>query len=301
MSPTRAARSLTEVRPASVAGKVFLLGEYSVLAGYPALVAAVGPRFELAESAGEAAAIHPESPAGRLLATVAAANGGLIFNDPYRGEGGFGASTAQFALFYARLAAERGWDLDPLSARRAYRELAVGNPSGADLVAQWEGGVVEYEPLEERIAQRYGDADWSRLLVFSAAGQPGRKVATHDHLSALGGLDGAWVGELAAITRGALADLADRLGPAMRATAEVLAEVGLECEAARGDREAISRLPGVAGAKGAGAMLADIVIVWMRESAGRGSLERKAVLELARERGLRLIADGLEREAGIST
>src|SRR5688500_3763546 len=46
-------------------GKVFLLGEYSVLAGGDALVLAVGPRFKLA--LGEGFDPAPQSPAGRLL------------------------------------------------------------------------------------------------------------------------------------------------------------------------------------------------------------------------------------------
>ena len=57
----------------SIAGKVILLGEYAVLTGLPALVAAIPPRFKMRSalrlnSRGFDFQEHPRSPLGRLRA-----------------------------------------------------------------------------------------------------------------------------------------------------------------------------------------------------------------------------------------
>lgn len=214
----------------SVAGKVFLLGEYAVLAGLPALVAAVPPRFRLSVSPESAPAEtlptfpHAQSPMGRLRTW--ALNLGLpdplfYFEDPLQGAGGFGASTAQFAMAYlaylpaslkGNLNAEKEWS----PVWKLYRELMGDEPlapSGADLVIQWQGGVGVFDPsggvamdslrypaivspmYPKIILPAYPtypsyknvwkSFDWSQLLIFSATEQAGRKVPTHEHLALL--------------------------------------------------------------------------------------------------------------------
>src|SRR4051812_26828373 len=109
----------------SVPGKVFLLGEYAVLAGKPAVIAAIPPRFGL--RAGRSLPVE-KSPAGRLLASVGE---GLArrLADPHLGSGGFGASTAEFALHYRELVSRssraRGWSLSAEAVWAKYRDLHV--------------------------------------------------------------------------------------------------------------------------------------------------------------------------------
>src|SRR4051812_12557045 len=98
-------------------GKVFVLGEYAVLDGRPAVVASVGPRFSMDVREGTAPFHpHPQSPVARLMDWADRAGAydssemKLDFQDPFHGAGGFGASTAQFALAYRVLAAGAGWD-----------------------------------------------------------------------------------------------------------------------------------------------------------------------------------------------
>lgn len=259
---------------------------------------------------GDVSEFHPQSPAGRLLDVARGVRErSFKFVDPHQGAGGFGASTAQFALVYGALAEEAGWDLSPQAVRRVYRELLIGDaisqtlpPSGADLIAQLSGGVVKFDAARETVTQHAESADWRRLLVFSATSQAGRKVPTHEHLARLGTLKAGLVIALSSLVDRAEQALANEDGAAFGAVlteyAEALSAGGLELEAACADRRALSAIPGVLGAKGTGAMLADTFIVWLAPGVNAGSLERGRVIQAAQARGLALIADGLKPEAG---
>jgi mevalonate kinase len=281
----------------SCAGKVFLLGEYAALSGLPSLVAAVGPRFGL--RVGGTSAFASESPVGRLLAWAGEPALSFSFEDPHDGAGGFGASTAEFALAYLALAETRGWD----DSRRRwdacwslYRELTGMRPSGADLVAQWRGGVTLFDGRERRASDLFPLFDWSGTLVFSAAHQPGRKLATHEHLATLPSFDPASLEPLVAAGVRAVGEGAvESFGRALTAYAEALSSEGLETPAARADRLALSGLPGVLGCKGAGAGLNDAIVVQLVPR----SPARAAVVAAAEARGLHLVADGLSPELGV--
>lgn len=300
----------------SAPGKVFLLGEYAVLTGLPAVVAAVGPRFQLlaertedlADS--EARGFHPKSPAAKLLDWASSMRAPidelqLRFEDPFEGAGGFGASTAQFALAYRAISEAERWENSWERVWRLYRELTSGAglfaPSGADLVAQWEGGVVVFEPgaIEGPRAERI-PGGLNSVLVFSATNQPGRKIATHEHLAALSiegrlqelahSLRAPLDAGLAALRSGSMPEL----GRAFTAYGDALAKAGLEIEATASDRAAFAEIPGVLGVKGAGAMQADAILVVIEENA------REKVLDLAESRGLELVSDGIGSEPGVS-
>jgi mevalonate kinase len=88
-----------------IPSKTFLAGEYLALCGGPSLVLNTPPVFELycqVTDDTRLEGIHPESPAGRFWADHQSsfANLTLQFMDPHQGRGGFGASTAQFAMLY---------------------------------------------------------------------------------------------------------------------------------------------------------------------------------------------------------
>lgn len=310
MSPTAAPSSTKTPRAEfSIPGKVFLLGEYAVLAGGSAILAAVGPRFHLRTGEiGDTAAstFHPQSPAGRLLGVARRLRTrGFEFVDPHLGQGGFGASTAQFALLYGAFAEEAGWDLSAQAVRRVYRELLMDEsvpPSGADLIAQLCGGVIQFNVARESIQQLSECVDWGQLLIFSAVSQSGRKVPTHEHLAGLGSLRANFVTDLSVLVERAEQALvrgdSAAFGMTLTEYAEALSSEGLELEASRADRLALSSLSGVLGAKGTGALLADAMIVWLKPEIAKGSEARVRVLQAAQARGLKLVADGLAPEAG---
>lgn len=312
----------------SAPGKVFILGEYAILAQHSAVLAAVPPCFRLrvvknstpfgATSLG-IREFHPESPAGRLLKWVQGVGRPDLsgvdfqFEDPHSGKGGLGGSTAQFALVYAALAEAGGWSLEWESAWNLYRDLTAGSsdgqgasPSGADFVAQWKGGITHFGYHERGVFSEdlSSTFDWSQVLVFSAASQEGRKVPTHHHLGQLN--DSAFLSRvaqrlIAPLSVGIAAireNHSDRLALSLREYSKVLFEVGLEIQATTEDRHAFQGLSGVLGVKGSGALQADALIVLLKKEASRGSVLRQQVLELAKTRNLILVADGIENQKG---
>ncbi len=319
----------------SIAGKVFILGEYAVLAGLPALVGALAPRFklfvpDLGREPQSFQTFHPDSPLGRLQAW--AKKMGLPdlkfqFEDPFHGQGGFGASTAQFGMAYLAYAQRSdGLERDWIRVWRLYQDLMgseksrLVGPSGADLVSQWLGGVICFDPLRREQGPYSADfphyqdlwstLDWSQLVVFSATGQPGRKVATHEHLGTFLGAHSNLAAQLELPLRQGLAAIQcqgfSSLGQAMDDYAEVLYQAKLEIPATTEDRKALRKLPGVLGVKGTGAMQSDGILVLVEPggfASGIGGAAQSTadqMIEVATSRGLRLVSRGLTCQMGVT-
>lgn len=286
----------------SVPGKVFLLGEYAVLAGAPALVAAVPPRFRLSVSPFENStetSFHPESPAGRWCRAHHASQS-WHFEDPARGAGGFGASTAQFILA-AATAGLPDWRALWTEYRSLNHSLAGAPPSGADLVAQRVGGVVEFHPgANPEVHQRGSSLDSITIAVIQASLQPGRKTATHSHLLAItptmlerlrGELQPLLDRALPAFVRGDAASFGASLG----LYADILSKFDLEIGPARSDRDAIAAFPGVLGAKGTGALQSDALIAVVDPT----RLDIEAFRAFLAGRDLRLWCEQLDLQSGL--
>jgi hypothetical protein len=309
----------------SCPGKVFLLGEYGILAGLPAWVLALAPRFRIVPGTGGKLP-HPESPAGRLIQYVRQGNAGREaqgrlelclgqnrIEEAHAGVGGFGGSTAEFALWAAQFGVFEPKAQEAARVWKLYRKLTSNEPvppSGADLVAQWSGGVTRLQIFKDpggsasesiRVDRVSLGAAAQGLLVFSAAGIPGRKVATHQHLAELreAGLFGAdsplvralrpWLAQAEKSFESAV------LGPVFDGVAEALAGLGLEHSATREDRQALRRLPGVLGVKGAGALQADALLVLCKSDP---ALQNQVVIA-AEARGLKRVDPGLGIEPGL--
>ena len=300
----------------SIPGKVFLLGEYSVLAGKPAIVAATHPRF-VARSDGSkhfshlphtaSREFHPLSPAGLLERSKPAGIPHFEFHDAYQEQGGFGASTAQFALAYAMSGGGASAWNEVYHIYRALTRAEALPPSGADLVAQWMGGVIYLDPEKNECAQLREVFPWERLLIFSAAHQAGRKVATHEHLKIIKDREilepsSPFLRETSAITREAFSVISaggegqsgDEFGKLLNSYGDVLSRFDLEIEATTADRESLRKVPGVLGVKGAGAMQSDCVIVWLKKDA-----DAKKIIEHAHSLQLRWLVSGFKPETGI--
>jgi mevalonate kinase len=330
----------------SVPGKIFLLGEYAALVGKPSIVATLSPRFELfyegpcqehtqelsQESCGASAdAVFPfalHSPAGKLWRSVRKkdpsfcaqwlnGSGKWTWKDPFEGKGGFGASTAQFILMAAMLR-EMGQDERALSQDRwrelwkAYREQEPDvwpKPSGSDLVAQTQGGILSFSFEDEPRTQALEAAPkiLENSLIFSATDQKGRKTATHQHLAALPRLSPSFIQDLESLVNEALQtyskDDPTQFGALLQAYAKRLKKEGLEVLPAQEDRAWFQGFPWVKGVKGTGALLSDALVVVCDEGFLREDKVKAAewIQRAERERKIQLIQKGIRFEKGLST
>lgn len=166
-----------------IPAKTFLLGEYAALAGDSALILNTLPGFSLTLTDKPGLqGIHPDSPAG-VWWRQQRHTFGLIWEDPYQGLGGLGASSAQFVGVYKASMQLSGTSFIRENLLDAYYESAwqgVGiRPSGYDVLAQsFEQGCVVIN-RNQNILQPFSwpFKDLGVLLLHT-----GFKLATHEHL-----------------------------------------------------------------------------------------------------------------------
>lgn len=263
----------------SVPGKIFVLGEYSVLSGGPAILATCPPQFSL-QFTNCPSSVQPSqnpfpaaSPAGRLwLENRSLCETQMYrFSDPYLGAGGFGRSSAEFGTLYVAIeeALQKISPPDqlPWRAREQFWQVLGDSgtrPSGIDLIAQLAPGPKEQllfvEPSSQSLTRLPQTANSAALLFLAS----GRKQATHTHLAALDWQNSSHLGELSELTMagrelfsGRLCSAA-RLGEIFNGYARVLHSLHLEAPSVTADLAALRNIPGVAGAKGCGALGVDV-------------------------------------------
>ncbi|MCX7978622.1 MAG: hypothetical protein N2578_06420 [Bdellovibrionaceae bacterium] len=273
----------------SCPAKVFIAGEYLVLNGGPALVACLGPRFELEVSrgSGDVKGIHPDSPAGKLLASQSwFSDYDLRFIDPQQGRGGLGASTAQFLFVYALAQwKETVWEgnhtLSPWSLLESYQDFAWSGrgkkPSGADLLSQWRGGITKFSPQGRELEAVPWNFSGQKIYFL----RTGEKVPTHDHLAELGDFSSAELERaLRRVVRGLSALDLDEFANGIQAYGRELANLGFLTKNSLSLLHDLSWAPGVLAAKGCGAMGADFLLALVN------STEERAFKNWAGEAGL---------------
>ncbi len=177
----------------SVPSKSFFVGEYLALHGGPVLTINTHPRFELSVESGKFQnPFHEESPAGKLISQNYGSlrDLSLVFKDPHHGRGGFGASSAQFAMVYALKNIQAHFSLD--SERfynwkvllKDYQDLATNSavrPSGADLIGQVCGKMTYFHKNQGKIKT----FSWPFSEIGFCILRTGFKLATHEHLKSL--------------------------------------------------------------------------------------------------------------------
>lgn len=288
-----------------------LIGEYAVLHGASALIATMTQRFGLKRTNRASNTISSESPASKLLRGVHAH---YEFSDPFEGRGGFGASSAQFAMAYAEKFVALGReDLIGRNLWRRvwtdYRFLHEGKPvlpSGADLIAQWFGGLVRFNVETQELVSLKPGSILGRILVFSGCHQEGRKVPTHMHLSQLS--EHPSYSKMKEQLPRAL-DLVRRFGTAIEQNDEVqlsqamnqyrewIESLGFCAKQTRSDVDEILKIPGVLAAKGIGALHADGILVFVQ---GPHVASPESIAEACENLGLKWIKTRLGEEAGLT-
>ncbi|RME17754.1 MAG: hypothetical protein D6797_01850 [Bdellovibrio sp.] len=184
----------------SAPAKTFLLGEYLVLKGGPALLVNTSPRFQMEiQSFGEEGycqGIHPHSPAGRWVRQERElfSQNQVSFKDPYEGKGGLGASSAQFLMVYLWQKMVQSpvlnWQKEVFDWKtlwQDYRSLHEDGqsdkswmPSGADVVSQFMGKVCLLELPKKAQTFSWPFSDLGFFLL-----RTGNKQKTHEHLQHL--------------------------------------------------------------------------------------------------------------------
>lgn len=175
-----------------IPSKTFLLGEYLALHQGPALLAATSPSFKL--SCFDNASIdvqsnqlythdiHPQSPAGRLLADHRHLfkDMTLSFYDPHNGLGGFGASGAQFLGVYQAIQTLNNEPFNQDHLAMIYRRYHDSG-SGADIITQLYGQITLFKGIDNLPET----IDWPFTNLGFMLVRTGFKLHTHDHLKAL--------------------------------------------------------------------------------------------------------------------
>lgn len=252
----------------SIPAKTFLLGEYCALLGGPSLIFTHTPCFRLEMSKQPPSGlfgIHPDSPAGLLyqahLDLLTPYN--ISFHDPYHGIGGVGASSAQFLGIYRALCSLSSTTLFQKPLLHTYWEYAYDQqgikPSGADIIAQSNGGLCYFHPNEKQCESASWPFESLSLLLIHTQ----NKLATHEHLKSFEMKDN--IKDLHPIVLRAKTALSTKVpndfidafkdfsaGLIQRQLVASHTHTLLNSLSARGD---------VIAAKGAGAMGADIIII----------------------------------------
>ncbi len=254
-----------------VPGKIFIFGEYSVMRGGEAVVAAVNPSFQCSWDLSKK--FHPESPAGRFL-TV---NNTQAFLSVGGGMGpGFGSSTAELIASNEYL--PHPWNDQKLWCW--YREHFFP-ASGADLAVQMKSrkqgaGLYHFQIYNADYRMDKIEVPYlmqSNCLVFHCP--PTQKIPTYSDLE----------NRKDTVVDNRIADafvhrwLKTFDASVLNEWADYLASLGFESLFGHEVRKAFQSVVGVSGVKGCGAGLNDVFLVCINQD--QPSLTLKAIQQVA--------------------
>jgi mevalonate kinase len=289
----------------SVAGKTFMAGEYLALLGGPALILSTEPRFRLqvSKTSNSKNPFHPESPAGRLWSSFSQffSQYKLRFNDPYQ-IGGFGASSAQFALLHAFWQlkedafeeAERFFDWHQMLQdyhRLNQSEVRTGfSPSGADVVGVCAGGLTWFDRNNGKL-QTFA---WPFQDMEFFVAHTGRKLATHEHLKSLTAFSaGEFLTAMESVQQGLIHINFEVFLAGLRHYRELLQAKGWVADFTQETVAALEQNPAILFAKGCGAMGSDVILAFCEKC------HSKEAQNALVEKGLRVIADSSQLSQGL--
>lgn len=241
----------------SVPGKIFIFGEYSVMNGGEAILAAVKPGFDCDWN--NTNRVHPDSPAGRFLTQ----NKSQVLTSVQGGLGaGFGSSTAE--LLAANQCLHQPWSLDRLWTW--YHE-EFSPASGADLVVQEQGRTKDYGFYHFQIqgpSFRVNPTPVPFLFqenCFVFKTSPTQKIPTYSDLENKKD-SSVFLPVDQTVANRFIHRWLETFDPKILTEwADYLAKLGFESIFAHDVRKAFLKVPGVLGVKGCGAGLNDVFLV----------------------------------------
>ena len=283
----------------SCPAKTFVLGEYGVLDGGPAILINSAPRFScrISRNSGSSASFDfPEkSPVGQWFRKNQDIFRNISLNwfDPYKGKGGLGFSSAQFNILYAYSFLRKKGPLDqvkPLDLWKTYCSLEFEGqaPSGADILSQWIGGVCLFEqnPLTvQSITSSLPDLEC--VMIHT-----GVRIKTHEHLkqlklpvlSELTGLARVGVEAMEQGREGDFIQIVNKYG-------EVLNQMGFALPEVQKTVQELKSLPETQAVKGCGALSAEVIILFYKKEDGESLKSKISHLDI--------VSDSLKLTYGI--
>lgn len=261
--------------------KTFIVGEYVAVTGGPTLVLNTPPFFQLeaytrfnrSTDMPIFSGIEKVTPAGKYLKKHLFDFQGveIKFQDPYKLGGGFGASSAQYGF----LVCLREWLNNPTKPNpihinqliEEYQDICgrhhPGPPrSGVDIVAQLAGHITYYHKNQQELATY----NWPFADIVYCLIRTGEKVATHEHLRESPKFEEK---PLEPIVMQTLKHLQNQEGQKFSDTVtqygRALADQGLVHENTVTLLNSLLERPGVMGAKGCGALGADVILALVQK------------------------------------
>lgn len=273
----------------SCPAKTFIVGEYGVLDGGPAVLINTGPRFQCAfsnnpRSRVELPSFPKKSPVSQWVLNHSEDFKGLSlkWTDPFQGKGGLGFSSAQFNILYGYSLMQQGVSLDQISPQklwRVYREMEFEGwvPSGADVVSQWVGGVCLFQQNPLRVRSMTLPLPSIECLIV----RTGDRLNTYEHLRDLKLED---VSDLKNLAReGVKAMEAGDEEEFLRVVNEygkALIDQGFVTENTKDILKELKGLKEIKALKGCGAMGAEVIIVFYKKEEDKSLREKLSHLEI---------------------
>ena len=272
----------------SCPAKTFVLGEYGVLDGGPAILINSAPRFVCRiskDSKSPSSFDFPEkSPVGQWFKENQNIfrNVSLDWLDPYEGKGGLGFSSAQFNILYAYSFLRKHGSLDqvkPLALWKNYCALKFEGqpPSGADILSQWIGGVCLFEqnPLTvQSITSSLPDLDC--VMIHT-----GVRIKTHEHLKQL---QLPKLSELISLARVGIEAMEqgreEDFIQIVNEYGETLNRMGFVLPAVQKKVQELRSLPEVKAVKGCGALSAEVIILFYKKEDGEALRSKISHLDI---------------------
>ncbi len=264
-----------------VPGKIFLIGEYSVIEGGRAVLAALKPPYIYGQNA-EPLQAHPESPLGQFRMNNADTSHFSILESGLGS--GFGSSTADLiagAYF-------NNENLADSSSLQDWYRSRFKEASGADLAVQLDAITRGIQEIRGSLSgfdlglkvSSIPISEFAKERIFILKGAPETKLRTHEDLKSV----------RPPISLEITNTFVDRFTEALKIQsmdgfsvlsefADYLHQLERETAGAHEIRKELSMLPGVRGLKGCGAGLNDHFLVVMddvKESSNVKSLEERA-------------------------
>lgn len=271
----------------SCPAKTFILGEYSVLDGGPAVLINTAPRFRCVfskDSQAKPLSFPKKSPVSQWASghQEEFKDLSLKWTDPFQGKGGLGFSSAQFNMLYGYSLMRQGVSLDQISPQkiwRVYREMEFEGwiPSGADVVSQWVGGVCLFQQNPLRVRSLMLPLPSIECLIV----RTGERLNTYEYLkdlklkdvSALKNLAQEGVIALESGDEKSFLKIVNEYGLA-------LSDQGFVTEHTKNILQELQTFKEIKALKGCGAMGAEMIIIFYKKEQDENLRKKLSCMEI---------------------